>query len=106
MAVSFCQKVLTIEFSSFSSSSDSEGQFETPEAETPVHQPYKEPPAQDQPITESTGKRRPQEKRAIDTDSRCHRAPVTACASILLMQCDVAMATKGKYVSMWLCVIF
>ncbi|KTF98038.1 hypothetical protein cypCar_00007665 [Cyprinus carpio] len=37
------------------SSSDSEGQFETPEAETPVHQPYKEPPAQDQPITESTG---------------------------------------------------
>ncbi|XP_042588318.1 transforming acidic coiled-coil-containing protein 1 isoform X4 [Cyprinus carpio] len=35
--------------------SDSEGQFETPEAETPVHQPYKEPPAQDQPITESTG---------------------------------------------------
>ncbi|XP_052424083.1 transforming acidic coiled-coil-containing protein 1 isoform X2 [Carassius gibelio] len=36
-------------------SSDSEGQFETPEAETPVHQPYKEPPALDQPITESTG---------------------------------------------------
>ncbi|KAK2871287.1 hypothetical protein QQF64_002446 [Cirrhinus molitorella] len=36
-------------------SSDSEGQFETPEAETPVHQPYKEPSALDQPITESTG---------------------------------------------------
>ncbi|XP_059395653.1 transforming acidic coiled-coil-containing protein 1-like isoform X2 [Carassius carassius] len=36
-------------------SSDSEGQFETPEAETPVHQPYEEPPALDQPITESTG---------------------------------------------------
>ncbi|XP_043106495.1 transforming acidic coiled-coil-containing protein 1 isoform X2 [Puntigrus tetrazona] len=36
-------------------SSDSEGQFETPEAETPVHQPYKEPPALDKPITESTG---------------------------------------------------
>lgn len=36
-------------------SSDSEGQFETPEAETPVHQPYKDPPALDQPITESTG---------------------------------------------------
>ncbi|XP_058645476.1 transforming acidic coiled-coil-containing protein 1 isoform X2 [Onychostoma macrolepis] len=35
--------------------SDSEGQFETPEAETPVHQPYKDPPALDQPITESTG---------------------------------------------------
>ncbi|XP_073685143.1 transforming acidic coiled-coil-containing protein 1 isoform X2 [Garra rufa] len=36
-------------------SSDSEGQFETPEAETPVHQPYKEPSMLDQPITESTG---------------------------------------------------
>ncbi|XP_016340409.1 transforming acidic coiled-coil-containing protein 1-like isoform X2 [Sinocyclocheilus anshuiensis] len=35
--------------------SDSEGQFETPEAEMPVHQPYKEPPALDEPITESTG---------------------------------------------------
>ncbi|XP_051767180.1 transforming acidic coiled-coil-containing protein 1 isoform X2 [Ctenopharyngodon idella] len=36
-------------------SSDSEGQFDTPEAETPVHQPYKEPSVLDQPITESTG---------------------------------------------------
>ncbi|XP_042620825.1 transforming acidic coiled-coil-containing protein 1-like isoform X1 [Cyprinus carpio] len=36
-------------------SSDSEGQFETPEAETPVHQPYKEPSTLDEPITESTG---------------------------------------------------
>ncbi|XP_067290141.1 transforming acidic coiled-coil-containing protein 1 isoform X2 [Pseudorasbora parva] len=36
-------------------SSDSEGQFDTPEAETPVHRPYKEPSALDHPITESTG---------------------------------------------------
>lgn len=36
-------------------SSDSEGQFETPEAETPVHQPFKELSALDQPITESSG---------------------------------------------------
>ncbi|XP_056322206.1 transforming acidic coiled-coil-containing protein 1 isoform X2 [Danio aesculapii] len=35
--------------------SDSEGQFETPEAETPVHQPFKELSALDQPITESSG---------------------------------------------------
>ncbi|XP_057176883.1 transforming acidic coiled-coil-containing protein 1 isoform X2 [Triplophysa rosa] len=34
-------------------SSDSEGQFETPEAETPVHQLLKEPPPLDQPITET-----------------------------------------------------
>ncbi|XP_077099053.1 transforming acidic coiled-coil-containing protein 1 isoform X1 [Siphateles boraxobius] len=36
-------------------SSDSEGQFDTPEAESPVHQPFKEPSALDQPIAESTG---------------------------------------------------
>ncbi|XP_051541660.1 transforming acidic coiled-coil-containing protein 1-like isoform X2 [Myxocyprinus asiaticus] len=36
-------------------SSDSEGQFETPEAETPVHQPLKEPTALDHPVTESIG---------------------------------------------------
>ncbi|XP_050976335.1 transforming acidic coiled-coil-containing protein 1 isoform X2 [Labeo rohita] len=35
--------------------SDSESQFDTPEAETPVHQPYKEPSMLDQPIPESTG---------------------------------------------------
>ncbi|XP_051973509.1 transforming acidic coiled-coil-containing protein 1-like isoform X2 [Xyrauchen texanus] len=37
------------------STSDSEGQFETPEAETPVHQPLKEPTALDHPVAESTG---------------------------------------------------
>lgn len=36
-------------------SSDSEGQFDTPEAETPVHQPLKEPSPLDQPITSSIG---------------------------------------------------
>lgn len=35
-------------------SSDSEGQFETPEAETPVHQPLKDLPPLDRPITENT----------------------------------------------------
>ncbi|XP_051539413.1 transforming acidic coiled-coil-containing protein 1-like isoform X2 [Myxocyprinus asiaticus] len=37
------------------STSDSEGQFETPESETPVHQPLKEPTAPGLPVTESTG---------------------------------------------------
>ncbi|XP_051971859.1 transforming acidic coiled-coil-containing protein 1 isoform X2 [Xyrauchen texanus] len=36
-------------------SSDSEGQFETPESETPVHQPLKELTDLGRPVTESTG---------------------------------------------------
>lgn len=31
------------------------------------------------------------------------RAPIVARASIPIMQFDVAMATRRKYVAMWLC---
>ncbi|TRY57695.1 hypothetical protein DNTS_025917, partial [Danionella cerebrum] len=56
--------------------SDSEGNFETPEADTPVHQPFQEPSMLDPPITESTGFSEEYEDHLITITTKTHHLSV------------------------------